>query len=489
MKIAIIYPPMSYQGRFPLLSQNRIFTFTNSEVIKIYPLVLASAATLLSQKGHEVLYKDAINERVSQEQFIRELTSFKPDMIVMETKAPIIKHHWDFINELKQPSTPNSPLIVLIGDHVSFFPQESMEGSLVDFVVTGGDYDVSLAQLVDSLENGSAMPAGTWFRENGEIRNTGKFELVYDLDSLPFIDRDLTKWDIYGEAYLFRPCAYILSGRGCGGVKRPGVCKFCIWQYALWNCKARLRSARNVVDEIKMLVEKYGVKEVFDDNEAGGIWNKEWLHEFYREMKKQGLIGKVIISSNARADCLDDETCDLLKKSGFRLLKIGLESGNDKSLKKLVKDETVKEIIEGVKRAKDYGLKVMVTVMVGYPWETEEDVRRSCEVAQDLALYKARIGDSLEANVVIPYPGTPLHRDCLKNDWFTIDPNDYEKYGLSRPILKTEIDAVSWCKKIWSIHHHPKFLLRSLATCRSGDDIRLALRGVKSLLGHKRDYS
>ncbi len=155
----------------------------------------------------------------------------------------------------------------------------------------------------------------------------------------------------------------------------------------------------------------------------------------------------------------------------------------------MVKDETVEEIIEGVKRAKDYGLKVMVTVMVGYPWETEEDVERSCEVAQSLALYRTRIGDSLEANVVIPYPGTPLHRDCLKNDWFAIHPNDYRKYGLSQPILKTEIDAVSWCKRIWSIHHHPKFVLRSLVTCRSIDDVKLALRGVRSLLGHERDYS
>lgn len=87
MKIAIVYPPLSYQGRYPLLSQNRIFTFTNSEVIKIYPLVLASAATMLSRAGNDVLYRDAMNERISREQFMRELASFRPDMIVMETKA------------------------------------------------------------------------------------------------------------------------------------------------------------------------------------------------------------------------------------------------------------------------------------------------------------------------------------------------------------------------------------------------------------------
>lgn len=486
MRVAIIYPPFDYKGKYPLLSQNRIFTFTSSEGIKIYPLVIASAATALKADGNEVLYKDGINERLSPEEFNKQLFDFKPDMVVIESKAPVIRRHWKFIDELK---TKNPKLkIVLIGDHVSFFPEESLKNSKVDYVSTGGDFDFSLRGLVRHLEKGEPMPKGVYWWENGEIKNSGGFEPYEDLDSLPFIDRDLTKWDMYGEAYLYRPCAYILSGRGCGGVKRAGVCKFCIWQYALWNCKARLRSAKNVVQEIKMLVEKYGVKEIFDDNEAGGIWSKEWLREFHEEMKKEKLIGKVILSSNARADCLDDEVCDLLKKTGFRMLKVGLESGNNETLKRLVKDETVEEIQKGVKLAKDYGLQVMVTVMVGYPWETEEDVKRSHDVARDLVLYKARCGDSLEANVVIPYPGTPLHRDCLKNNWFTIDPNDYEKYGLSKPILKSSVDPVAWCKKIWTIHHHPRFLFKSLVTLRSSHDVKLAFRGVKSLMGHEKDY-
>jgi len=486
MRVAIVYPPLSYRGRYPLLSQNRIFTFTSSEGIKIYPLLLASAATLLSKDGHKVFYKDGINERLSEVDFMKQLSDFNPEVIVLETKAPVIKKHWEFLNKIKQERDVK---VVLLGDHVSFFPTESLENSLVDYVLTGGDYDVSLSKLVDHLANGSSLPEGVYYRENGVIKNTGKWKPISDLDSLPLIDRDLTRWHIYGEAYLYRPCAYILSGRGCGGVKRPGVCKFCIWQYALWDCKARLRSPEKVVEEIKMLVERYKVREVFDDNEAGGIWNKDWLKEFYHQMNKANLLGKVAISSNARADCLDAETCHLLKKSGFRLLKIGLESGNDETLKRLVKDETVEEIVAGVKRAKDYGLVVMVTVMVGYPWETEEDVERSYEVAKSLILYKPRMGDSLEANVVIPYPGTPLHRDCLKNGWFTIETSDYEKYGLSRPVLQSPIDAASWCKKLWKLHHHPKFILGSLLTCRSIDDLKLAFRGIKSLFGHERDYS
>lgn len=527
MRVAVLYPPLKTKpGTYPLLSQNRIFTVTASEGIKIYPLVMSTLVTMIKQDGHDILYLDGINLRMTREDFDKQVDAFRPELVVLETKAPVIMQHWAYIDEIK---AKHGCTTILVGDHVTFFPQESLEKSQVDYVVTGGDYDVSILGLIKALEltadrrpptaedisaertcpersrrraqdadnsvNGQRstvdsgiLPAGVYWKENGELKNSGKFERFQDLDSLPFIDRDLTRWDIYGEAYLYRPCAYILTGRGCGGRKRAGVCRFCIWQHSFWGCKAFLRSPKNVVDEIKILVEKYGVREIFDDNEAGGLWDIDWLRGFHEEMAKQKLIGKVILSTNARADCLDDETCRLLKKTGFRMLKIGLESGNNETLKKLVKDETIEEIEEGVRRAKDHGLATMITVMVGYPWESERDAQNTYDVAKRLALYKTHMGDSLEGNVLIPYPGTPLHKMCVENDWFTIDPSDYEEYGKSRPIVKSPIDPVKWCQKIWQIHREPKFILRSMLTLKRSDDIKLAIRGVRSLLGHESDY-
>ncbi len=487
MKVAVVYPPFNFEGKIPLLSQNRVFIYTHSEKIKIYPLVMAQAATLLKVNGHEVLYLDGINERLGWEEFDKQLNDFSPELVFMETKVPIIRRHWEYINKekVKYPQRRYA----LAGDHISFFPDESMKKSKVDFVITGGDYDNSLSKLVNCLEGKGDLPKGVYFRDGEEIKNTGEFELIADLDSLPNIDRDLTKWHIYGEAYLQHPCAYILSGRGCRGVKGKAVCRFCIWQFAFWRCTARLRSPAKVVNEIKLLVEHYGVKEVFDDNEAGAIWNKEWVEEFYQQMKKQDLIGKVILSSNARADCLlDKDVCKTLKKTGFRLLKIGLESGNDHSLRRLGKSARVEEIRRGIKNAKDFGLRVMVTIMVGYPWESEEDVKQTYRVGKELLLYKTHCGDSLEANIISSYPGTPLFNDALRYNWFDIDPYDYEKYGLAKPILKTPIDAEKWCNTIWRLHLHPLFIFKSLLTSRSIYDIKLLFRGASSLLGHIKDY-
>ena len=312
-----------------------------------------------------------------------------------------------------------------------------------------------------------------------------KFELIKKLDTLPFIDRELTNWKIYGEAYLHRPCAYIISGRGCGAKNGMiGRCKFCSWQHALWDCTARLRSPQNVVEEINILVKRYKIREIFDDNESGAIYNKEWLKQFYKEMKIYKLLGKICISSNARADTLDIDTCILLKKIGFRLLKVGLESASNATLMRLNKQETIAEIEEGVKNAKDCGLTIMLTIMIGYPWESEEVIRQTYEVIKKMLLYKTRLGDALQVSFIIPYPGTPLYFESLKNNWFICNHNDYDKYDMSQTMLKNNISAILWGRKMWYIYWNPKFLFKSLLTLNSYKDFLLMCRGMRSLVKH-----
>lgn len=485
MRIAIVYPPFTRNGAFPLLPQNRQFKYTASPEVKIYPVVPASAATILNEAGHHVLFLDGINRRLGLAEFNRLLLDFAPELVVMETKAPLIRSHWEYVKWLKQQA---SILTALVGDHVTFFPEESFQHCTVDFCVTGGDYDMALGKLVEHLEGRGAMPAGVYYRKGEQVENTGAAVLTVSLDSLPFIDRDLTRWQDYGEAYLHHPCAYIMSGRGCSNPRRPGVCTFCIWQHSLWQRSARLRSPSNVAAEIDELVNRYEVREIFDDNESGPTFDPAWLREFSTEMRARKLIGRVMLSTNARADCLTDEVCGLLKESGFRLLKVGLESGNDATLKRLGKLETVQQIREGVRTAKDHGLIVMLTSMVGYPWETEDEVRQTYEVARELMLYKTRAGDSLQSSVIIPYPGTPLFKEAEREGWLLYG-NDYDKYDMSRPVLKTTIDTTYWCRKMWRVHYEPVFLLKTFLSIRSLSDISLLLRGVKSLLGHLKDYS
>ncbi len=486
MKIALVYPLITKNGQYPLLSQNRQFRYSNSLEVKIFPLVMGSAATMLKKAGHEVLFLDAVNERLTKQQFEKRLQDFKPDLILLETKAPVIKQFWNYIDCLKKDSNVK---VALCGDHVSFDPTESFENSNVDFVLVGGDYDQGILNLANNLEKKFQFSKGIWYKKDNKIIENGSIPDIKDLDKIPFIDRELTNWENYGEAYLYKPAMYILSGRGCGGGDYgPGKCTFCIWQHAFWKCKARLRSPKNFVSEIKQLHDKYQIREVFDDNEAGGLWDKDWLFGVYQEMKKQGLLGKIRISSNARADSLDEGTCVIMKKIGYRLLKVGIESGNDETLKLLNKGETIKQIKDGIKCAKRHGLVVLMTTMVGFPWETQKDVQRTYEVTKELMLYRTKIGDSLQSSVIMPYPHTPLYKQAEKEGWLIYDSNDYEKLDQTKEILKSPINTQKWCKKIWAIHTNPFFMLKTFLTIRTKEDINLILTGLKSVLGHLRDY-
>lgn len=490
IRVAIIYPTFFKGGKRPLLGQNRQFRYSSSPEVKIYPLVPASAATSVSRKGHEVLWLDGMNDISLSESFESRLVDFRPQIILMETKAPLIKKHVHYTRHLKE-LIPDVK-IVLCGDHVSFFPKETLGTSSADYVLAGGLYDFTFTHLVEFLSGKlGSLPGGCYYKDGGQIKRTGELDPHIDLDALPFIDRHLTKWNLYGEAYLKKPATYILSGRGCSGAKGISVCSFCIWQQALWRFSARLRSPEHVVKEIKYLVEELGVVEVFDDNESGPVWDINWLREFSRLLMKEGLRKRVYISTNARADLLTKEVCRLLKECNFRLLKVGIESGSERILREVInKKEGVADIKRGIKNAKDCGLIVLMTNMVGYPEETEEEAEATLSMARELLLYKTRAGDSLQASILVPYPGTLLWKRAIRNGWLMEDPYDYEKFDMSHILIKSNVgDPQEWCNRIWRLHLHPKFIFRSLITARSFRDLNLLWTGFKSLLGHLKDFS
>lgn len=483
-RVAFVYPPYTKNGKHPHLSQNRQVRFTASTQVRIYPLIPASLLTLVSKGGHKALLLDAINRRLSREVYERDLVTFDPDVIVLEAKTPIMPKLWREVARLKELCADAA--IVIVGDHVTARPLETMQACPCDYIALGGDYDAVVADLVDAITSGCALPQGVVSRTSA-----GSVEpcFVGDLDTLPPPDRELTRWRDYGEAYLHLPAMYILSGRGCGrrGKSHAG-CTFCSWQQNLWRGRARLRSPRSVVEEMDALVRRHGVGEFFDDNESGGLWNREWTKEFCARLRSKGLHRRTMISSNARADSLSDDTCHDIAAAGFRLLKVGLESANDATLKKLNKGESVEEIRAGVMRAKDRGLRVLLTMMVGYPWETEEEARATFELARELLTYKARFGDALQCSVVVPYPGTSLFRTAAANGWNAVGPTDYERYDMDTNVLTTGVDTRYWCGRIWRLYLDHKYLRRLLGSARSVRDFRLGLRGLRSLIGHLSDY-
>ena len=199
MRIAICYPPIPSPKGTPLLSQNRQFQWFH-RTTAIYPVVPASAATLLRAHGHDVLWLDGIARGLTPEACWRELEAWGPDAVFLETKTPVVKFHWAWVRELKRRLPRCQALIA--GDHVTAFPEETRRNAPVDAVLTGGDYDFALL----SWAEGRDVPV--------------------DLAALPQIDRALTRWRDYATRngnFLRTPGAYLMSARDCWYARSRGA--------------------------------------------------------------------------------------------------------------------------------------------------------------------------------------------------------------------------------------------------------------------------
>ena len=515
MKVMISYPPLK-GTRCPLLSQNRQFQWFHNPTY-IYPVVPAYAATLLKKNGFEVIWNDCIAENWSYEKFLDFVQKEKPNLIAIETKTPVIKQHWKIINDLKKLSTINYRLsTVLFGDHVTALPEESFQNSQVDFVLTGGDYDFLLLNLCNALSGSlpttyyllpTLLEPGIYYRDNGQInpstalridgersrtiKNTGHFKLNHDLDSLPFIDRELTRWQLYAYKngnYKLTPGTYIMAGRDCWW-RRNGGCTFCSWTalYPSW----RVRSVENVLDEIGELIERYRIREIMDD--TGTFPAGEWLREFCQGMIKRGYNKRVNFDCNLRFGALTNEDYQLMAKAGFRFLLYGLESASQETISRLnknIKVATVEEELREVKRANREGkgrLEPHVTCMVGYPWETKDEAEKTIQMTKDL--FAKGLIDTLQATIMIPYPGTALFEECRKNEWLKSE--DWNRFDMSQPVIKTPMGDMRVMRLTQSIYKSfisPRFLFGKIISIRNIDDLKFFWRAGKAVLGHLRDF-
>jgi radical SAM superfamily enzyme YgiQ (UPF0313 family) len=480
MRVLVTYPPLRGPGT-PTLGQNRQFQWFQRPTF-IYPLVPASAATLLHREGFDVLWKDAIAERMSWSEYENYLITRRPDIIAVETKTPVVRRHWRILRRIRY-WLPRSKLI-LMGDHVTALPEESLLNSPVDFVITGGDYDFSLLGLARHLRDGAPLPPGIYYKENGAIENTGSFRLTGDLDGLPFIDRGLTGRHMYGERLYKRlPFTYVAAGRDCA----YGRCTFCSWT-TLYP-KYRARSPENVLAEIGQLAGRYGVREIFDD--TGTFPSGEWLREFCRGMIKSRLNNRIRISCNFRSDYLMRDDLRLMRRAGFRLMKIGLESASQDTLDRLKKGTNIARFEESLKRAKAAGLEIHLTIMIGFPWETRADAERT--VALGRGLLRKGVADMLQATVVVPYPGTPLYKEAIENDWFRVAADDYDKFDMTTTMLKTPgmspEEVMALCAKCYGGFLTPGYIWSRLRDVRSLEDVRFLARGIGPVLGHIGDFA
>ncbi len=497
--VVVGYPPIVTDKGTPLLSQNRQFQYFNAPTY-IYPMVPAYAATLLKQNGYSVYWMDGIAERKSYQEWFDELRSTGAQYLMVETKSPIVKKHWEIIKELKK----ELPLLKLIwvGDHVTFLPLEILENSPLDYAVLGGDYDFAVSNLLNHIHGGEELEAGIYWRtgdpaikaptsettvlpDGSSVSCVSPKWIRHDLNTLPFVDRELTKWKLYAYEngnYKYTPATYMYSGRDCWWNR----CTFCVWDHTI-NPIGSYRSftPERLFAEVKHVVDNYGIKEIFDD--AGTLFIGPKLKRFCELLIESGYNKKVRYGCNMRFNALNQEYYNLMGKAGFRFILYGMESGNQKTLDKLDKGTKEADTINGSRMASKAGLEPHATIMLGYPWESYEDAKRTIAVAK--YCFKKGYFNTMQATIVIPYPGTPLYKECKEKDWLLTD--DYEKFDMRQPVMKIPFEHAQLMaleQELYSAFMSPQYILRKVLSVRSMHDFMYFFYMGKKLIGHLLDF-
>ncbi|MCI4625289.1 MAG: B12-binding domain-containing radical SAM protein [Candidatus Magnetoovum sp. WYHC-5] len=489
MKISISYPPLESNRGTPLLSQNRQFQWFHKATF-IYPMVPAYAATLLKQNGYDVFWDDGIAEKLSYQMWSERLKKENPQLIAMETKTPVVKKHWEIISDIKT-NLPDS-IVVLMGDHITALPEESLENSNADYCLSSGDYDFSLLSLCNFLSKGDPLCGGWYFKDqNGNIKNTGQQNLsANDLNLLPHIDRQLTKWQLYAYEngnFKYTPGTYTMAGRDCWW----GKCTFCSWTTLFPAGKFRTIKPARLLDDIEKNLIPLGIKEIFDD--TGCFPAGQWLIKFCEGFIERSLYKKISFSCNMRFGVLKQKHYDLMAKANFRLVLFGIESANQETIDKIDKKINIQNIpselqLKNIANKTYKGcISPHVTTMIGYPWENYADAKATIDFTK--ALFNKGLIDTLQATIVIPYPGTPLFKEAKEKGWLATE--DWNDFDMRQLVFKGKIttkEAMELTQGIYKSFIVPGFIIRKLLSIRSLNDLKyLIVSGVR-VISHLLDF-
>lgn len=177
----------------------------------------------------------------------------------------------------------------------------------------------------------------------------------------------------------------------------------------------------------------------------------------------------------------------LMKLANFRFILIGLESVAQSTLNHLDKGISAEQIEQTVCIAKEAGLEPHITTMVGYPWETKEDADKTIAFAR--SLFSKGLIDTLQATIVVPYPGTPMFNETKENNWLLTE--DWDHYDMKQSVWDSPVsnqDVLRFTQGLYKSALNPRFIIRKVVSIRNIDDIKFLYGAAKKVFAHIADF-
>lgn len=377
------------------------------------PLGLGYLASALEKNGHEVRLIDSLAMGYDLADVKRAVQKFDPELVGITATTPAIYDAYSIARVVKEVN-PDCRT-VLGGPHVTFMARETLEECPQLDVVVKGEGEQTIAELASGKKLWAIKSIA--FRKKGKIKESEKRGFVKNLDEIPFPayhSLPMKKYEMRGIKF-----AAMVTSRGC-----PFQCVFCS-SSKLCGKIWRGRSPENVLGEIKLLREKYGVREIefLDDTFT---LNKERTKALCALIRKEKV--DISWSCSSRVDTINEELARELKEAGCHSIYLGVESGSQRSLNFLKKGINLNQTKKAVTVLKKLKLNTVSTFIIGIPGETVKAIEKTIKFAKKLTPTLAQF------TILTPYPGTEIYEFARKNDLLLT--KDWSKYTTLDPVMK-----------------------------------------------------
>ncbi len=410
------------------------------------PISLASIAATLEQEGFQCQLVDCIIEGLGIEGLLSRAKKYPPHLAVINTATPSIEADLKTAAMLKEAFPGITTLA--IGIHVTALPDDCLEMEPDLDGIVRGEPELTIREAAERLRLKKSLAGvhGLSLRERDQIRHYPDRDSA-NLDKLPFPAWHLVKRDLYRMPFSNRPFLLVGTNRGC-----PYGCEFCA-DSTYYGRKIRLKSPERLVRELDWIKTKFGIRDFLFWAESFTL-NPEWTKDVAKAIIKARL--DIAWVCNSRPDQVDPELLERIHAAGCWMIGYGLESGSDEMLKAMNKKVTVDQNREAVLMAKRAHLDVTAHMVIGFPGETEDTIRKTIEFARSLPL------DFAQFYCAVPFPGSRLYIEAKKQGWLnTTDWTLFEQnYSvLDLPTMSAH-EIMQWRRKAYySFYLSPRRLL------------------------------
>jgi len=386
MKILMINPPIRLVDEHP----------------PNFPTGIAIITAVIRNLGHEVNVLDLNAVRKTDEE-IKEINFKNYDVVGIGSLVSTYKYVKKLIKIIKES---NPKIKIIIGNSLAVVDKFLIKNG-ADIVIRG-EGEETIKEVIKAIELKKSFKniKGITYKLG---RNSDRLPLK-DINQTPFPAYDLFPTKEYLKVPIddatANPDMNMVVSRGC-----PYNCGYC---YKNFGQIYRLKSIKKVIEEIKLLIEKYNVKAIHFVDDNFGI-NKKWLEEFCNEIKKFKLEWGCM--TRVDSPILNKKTLKKMKEAGCKSIGFGLESASEKILKNMNKGVTPKQMKRALKLVRKMGIKADGSWMFGYPGET-------IETAKSTIRFCLKNKVPLWWGYTTPYPETPLWNWAINNKKI----KDIEKY-------------------------------------------------------------